>query len=182
MEEKTLQNLRERADAKLRFANIHLNELKALEYISGSDFERAHQEAFLYHLLSAKDAFLLELNVYYNVNLPEQNLTVKKLRKAISAKGKNSEELNELLKLENEADAWLNHAKAMRNHATHISDVPRSYYLGGERNRQVHLRNPKSGEIIERHFVDEFTDWLRNMEVLLERLRRSAIEKNVTKN
>lgn len=182
MDEHTLKGLRERVDAKLRFAQIHLVELKGLSYISGDDFDRAHQESFLYHLLSAKDAFLMELNAYYNVKLSENNITAGKLRKEIIRVGKSSEELNELFLLETDKETWLYHAKAMRDHSMHISGVPRSYYEGGEMHQQVHLKNPKSGHLIEIHFVEVFSDWLKNMEILLDRLRKSAIKKNDTFN
>lgn len=59
MDEKRLENLRARTDAKLRFAEVHLKELLALPRLSGDDFDRAHQESYLYHLIGAKDAFLL---------------------------------------------------------------------------------------------------------------------------
>lgn len=54
MDEKTLQNLRARADAKLRYAEIHLDELKAIDRLGGSEFDRAHQESFLFHLLGPR--------------------------------------------------------------------------------------------------------------------------------
>jgi hypothetical protein len=180
MDEQTLQGLRERVDAKLRFAQVHLDELQALEHIGGNDFERAHQESFLYHLLGAKDAFLIELNVYYEAKLSEQGITTGKLKDALNKIGKESAELSELFILENQEDSWLFHAKVMRDHSTHVSSVPRVFYEGGERHQQVHLKNPKSGQVIERHFIDEYCNWLKNMEVLLERLRKSAIAKNGT--
>lgn len=175
MDEKTLQNLRARADAKLRYAEIHLGELKALGTLGGSDFDRAHQESFLFHLLGAKDAFLIELNVYYGGGLPENGLTSGKLRDALKRQGKVSPELAELYTLENDENSWLFHAKEMRDHSTHVSGVARAFHLGGPADRQVWLRNPKTGQHIERHFVDEFDDWISNMRGLLERLRSNAI-------
>ena len=66
LDEEALKPLRVRVDSKLRFAEIHLEELRELEAktpLGGSDFDRAHQESFLFHLFSAKDAFLIELNI-----------------------------------------------------------------------------------------------------------------------
>ena len=43
MDPKTLKNLQDRTDAKLRYAEIHLNELKDHEPLGGDDFDKAHQ-------------------------------------------------------------------------------------------------------------------------------------------
>ncbi|MFA5922227.1 MAG: DUF6586 family protein [Methylococcaceae bacterium] len=175
MDEETLQNLRARADAKLSFAEIHLGELKAMGTLGGSAFDRAHQESFLFHLLGAKEAFLIELNTYYCGGLPVSDLTSGKLRAALKGQGKASSELAELYTLENDESSWLFHAKEMRDHSTHVSGVGRAFHMGGPANGQVWLRNPKTGHHIERHFVDEFDDWVLNMRSILERLRASAI-------
>lgn len=176
MDENTLQNIRERVDAKLRYAQVHLDELRELKSLDGSDFDRAHQESFLYHLLGAKDAFLLELNAYYRTGLSMEGLTAGKLRNALKEQGKESFELSELFQLENQESCWLFQAKEMRDYSTHISNIPRAYFLGGERDQEVHLKNPNTGQQIERHFVEEFADWLTNMKGLLKRLRSTTIE------
>ena len=178
MDPKTLKNLRSRADAKIRYAEIHLDELKAIDRLSGDDFDRAHQESFLYHLLGAKEAFLKELNVYYSGEPPINDLTAGKLREALKAKGKVSKELAELYSLESDQSSWLSIAKVMRDYSTHVLGAPRDFHLGGDADEKVWLRNPKTGQSIKRHFVDEFSDWLLSMKELLERLRESAINEN----
>jgi hypothetical protein len=175
MDAKELENLRSRADAKIRYAQVHLDELKAINRLGGDDFDRAHQESFLYHLLGAKEAFLIELNIYYSGGLPSSDLTAGKLREALRAKGKVSKELAELYSLENDVNSWLSFAKEMRDYSTHVSGAVRGFHLGGYRDGQVWLHNPKTGQSIERHYVEEFADWLTNMKELLERLRESAI-------
>ena len=40
---------------------------------------------------------------------------------------------------------------------------------------QVWLLNSKTGQHVERHFVDEFSEWVSNMRALLERLHGDAI-------
>jgi|WetSurMetagenome_2_1015567.scaffolds.fasta_scaffold09331_4 hypothetical protein len=47
MKEQELKNLRERTYAKLRYAKVHLDELKVIPNIGGQDFDKAHQESFL---------------------------------------------------------------------------------------------------------------------------------------
>jgi hypothetical protein len=175
MDLKELENLRSRADAKIRYAKVHLDELKAINRLGGDDFDLAHQESFLYHLLGAKEAFLIELNAYYSGGLPNHDLTAGKLREALRIKGKNSKELAELYSLEADQSSWLSHAKELRDYSTHIAGAIRGFHLGGQRDGQVWLHNPSTGQKIERHFVDEFTEWLAKMKELLERLRESAI-------
>ena len=177
MEQKELENLRSRTDAKIRYAQVHLEELKAKGILGGDDFDRAHQESFLYHMLGAKESFLIELNTYYSGGLSNKDLTAGKLRKSLKLKGVVSNELAELYLFERDENSWLFHAKEMRDYSTHTSGIRHDFHLGGKNDRQVWLRNPMTGKSVERHFVDEFGDWLINMKDLLERLRKSAIEK-----
>jgi hypothetical protein len=172
---KGLDNLCSRTDAKIRYAQVHLDELKAINRLGGEDFDRAHQESFLYHLLGAKEAFLAELNIYYSAGLPSSDLTAGKLRDVLKERRMVSKELAELYSLETDQSSWLSHAKAMRDYSTHGSGANRRFHLGGSHDGEVWLDNPKTGKSIERHFVDEFVDWLSNMKELLDRLRKSAI-------
>jgi len=56
---KEIKNVQERTNAKLRYARLHLEELRSYRRKgSGDDFERSHQEAFLFHLFGTRDAFL----------------------------------------------------------------------------------------------------------------------------
>ena len=177
-ESKEMENFCSRTDRKLRFAQVHLDELKVKGISNGDDFDRAHQESFVYHLLGAKEAFLIELNAYYGTELKGQEISMGHLKKALEKKGMQSNELVELYKLENEEESWLFHAKAIRDHSTHISDVPRHYHLGGENHQLVFLSNPKTGQIIERHLIDEFSEWVNKMKDLIERLRATALSNN----
>ena len=177
-ESKEIENFCSRTDRKLRFAQVHLEELKVKGISNGDDFDRAHQESFVYHLLGAKEAFLIELNAYYRTELKGQEISMGNLKKALEKKGIQSNELVELYKLENEEESWLFHAKAIRDHSTHISDVPRHFHLGGENHQRVFLSNPKTGQIIERHLIDEFSEWINKMKELIERLRTTAVSGN----
>lgn len=177
MDAQFIKNLQDRTDAKIDYAEVHLEELRALGVPSGSHFDRAHTESFLFHLLGAKDAFLMELNIYYDLCLPSTDLTDGKLRSAlIKRDGETCAELAELFKTENDKNSWLYHAKTMRDHSTHVSGIARAFHAGGPKDGQTYLRNPKTGESIERHFVDEFTDWVLEMRKLLEGLRATALE------
>jgi hypothetical protein len=178
LDQEALNSHRARADAKLRYAEVHVKELEELEakaLLGGSDLDRAHQESFLFHLFGAKDAFLIELNVYYEGGLRNTNLSMGKLRKALRKQGRGSPELAELYKLERNKTSWLSHAKGMRDHSTHVLGVPRTFHHGGEHHQKVFLRNPDTGRQNQQHFVEEFVEWVANMRTLLERLRESSI-------
>ena len=177
MDNSIIKNLCDRTDAKLRYAAIYIDELRKLG-TNGNDIDRAHQESFLFHLWGAKDAFLIELNLYYGVNLPIKEVSSGILKKELDKRGKVSNELIELFTLENDNSTWLFNSKEMQDSSTHRTAVSRTFHLGGEFDNQVFLRNPKTGQNIERHFVDEFADWALNMKELLERLRESALRQN----
>jgi hypothetical protein len=179
-DQKNVKPLQERTESKLRFAAVHLEELQKLGHAGGSDFDRAHEESFLYHLLGAKDAFLQELNVYYGCNLETTRVTSRALAEVLERRKLNSRELDELAKLERPGDGnWLYSAKNMRDHATHVAGNPRAFHMGGSNHGKVFLRDSRnklkdSGQ----HFVDEFATWLSRMLETLARLRQSALEAN----
>jgi len=178
MDPKTLKNLQDRTDAKLRYAEIHLKELKDHEPLGGDDFDRAHQESFLFHLLGARDAFLFELNECYDLNFDLSKISFQYFSKELKKRNTKIQEFDAIVALQKNNTSWLYHAKEMRNFSTHVSNVSRSYHIGGPNDQKVWLKNPKSGNIIERHFVDEFNDWFQEMKSLLMRLRQSAICNN----
>ena len=180
--QKEIENLQARTDSKLRYAQLHLDELKERGISNGDDFDRAHQESFLYHLIGAKESFLRELNIYYKTGLVGQEISMGKTRTVLNKMGHKSIELNELYELEADDNSWFSHAKAIRDHSTHVSNVPRYFHLGGENDNLVFISNPKSGKIIKRHIIDEFSDWLIFMSETLKRLRATAITNSATKN
>ena len=167
--------LQDRTKAKLRYAGVHLDEMKKYGHPDGGDFDRAHQESFLFHLLGACDALLAEINVYYNVGLSDEDLSPGNLQRALKSKGEESEELAALHALECDETSWYSTAKAMRNHSTHVGGVPRAYFMGGESHGKVKLKHPKTGKVTEEHFPETFREWLALMEALVERLRNSAL-------
>jgi hypothetical protein len=175
LDQEAIKNVRARADAKLDYAEVHLDELRAKATLGGDLFDRAHQESFLFHLFGARDAFLIELNVYYGGGLRNTNLSMGKLWKALRKQGRRSPELAELHKLERDKASWLSHAKGMRDHSTHVLGVPRTFHHGGEHHQKVFLRKPETGRQNQQHFVVEFVEWVGSMRTLLDRLRASAI-------
>ena len=175
MDTKALQNLRARTDAKIVYAKIHVRLLRDQGGNGGTDFDKAVQESVLFHLLGAKDAFLLELNAYYGCNLANNEVSPGRLRDALKARGLQSLELAEIYELESDAESWLSHAKEMRDHSTHVSGVPRAFHVGGEDDGKVFLLNPKTGAHVPEHAPDALDSWIAGMGELLERLRTTAI-------
>jgi hypothetical protein len=131
MDQKT-EAFQARTDAKLRYARVHLDELTALTAHSGDDFDRAHQESFLFHLFGTRDAFLIELNHYYNLELSIECITQGKLREALRLKGIQTPELSELFALEQDDASWYRQTKDMRDYSIHSQGVARSYFMGGD--------------------------------------------------
>ena len=83
-----VENARHRTDSKLRFAKVHLTELEECPTKGhGHDFERAHQESFLFHLLGVRDAFLQELNIYYECGLSLNQENKSRLQDKLDRKG-----------------------------------------------------------------------------------------------
>jgi hypothetical protein len=175
MDDATLQNLRSRADAKLRYAEIHLDELRRRTKKSGSDFERAFEESFLFHLLGAKEAFLIELNEYYKAGLKRNNVTLGALREALRPRGVTSQEVGELYQLENNQDSWLFQAKDMRDHSTHVANVSRVFHEGGSNHLKIFFRSPTTGKHIDVDVLILFDGWLIETRGLIEKLRKSAL-------
>ncbi len=165
---------RERTDAKIDYARLMLAPLQQIAHMGGTNFERAHEEAFFFHLRGAQDAFLIELNIYYNAGLDLQKISAGKLRNALAAQGRQSPELAELYQLEQDSASWYHRLKEMRDWTTHFRGVPRMFFVGGENDGQVRLRGPVSATLTDRHLPDELAHWLALMEALIGRLRSSA--------
>ena len=178
MDAQTLKNLCARADAKLVYAQIHLDLLRERGGNGGADFDRAVEESILFHLLGAKEAFLVELNAYYKCDLPVGAVSPGNLRNVFCARGAKCSELAELYQLENDPQNWLAHAKQMRDHSTHVGGVPRTFHMGGENHGRIFLRNPKTGAHVEAHVPEALASWIKNMRSLLVTLRASAIAAN----
>ena len=131
---------KERTDAKVRFARIHLEELKAIPHpLGGDDFNRAHQEAFLFQLLGARDCFWAELAA--RAGHPSQSMDrITTLRKQLKKKGVIIQAIEEMHALAQDKASWLRLATDLRNISAHDRGASRAYYLGGPWSQKVRLR------------------------------------------
>ena len=166
------KGLTSRTDAKIRYAQLHLKELKECEIPGrGHDFERAHQEAFFAQLFGAYAALFQELNEDLRCGLKPEGLTLGKMRDAMKARGCKSPKLTELFNLEQDNTTWLSHAKSMRDHVSHIAAIPLVFYAGGEDNGLTAFKHPKTLIEIPGDCFENLESWLREMESLIARMR-----------
>jgi len=160
----------DRTAAKLRYSAIHLDNLRAVEK-KGDDFERSYQESFLFHLHGVRDAFLQEINIKYNCDLPIEKVKMQSLKRKISQMGLISVALDKLNEIESDENSWLSHLNEMRNHSAHRHTIPRLHHMGGENHGKIHLANTKNGEFISEDYFTLFGQWQSNMSELITQLR-----------
>lgn len=166
------EGLTGRTDAKIRYARLHLQELKDCQIPGrGHDFERAHQEAFLTQLFGAYAALFLELNEDLGCGLRPEGVSLGNMRKVMNAKGAVSPKLTALYTLEQDPNIWLSQAKAMRDHVTHVGGIPLVYYLGGENDEMTAFKHPKTLVEIPGDYFDNLEKWLSEMESLIVSMR-----------
>ena len=60
----------------------------------------------------------------------------------------------------------------------HQGGIPKVFFVGGEENGQVWLKNPKSGVTIEQDALKLLEVWFKKMRTLLEQSRESALAAN----
>ena len=163
--------LKARTDAKLRYARIHVEELRARPPGRGHDFERSRQEAFFAQLFGAYAALLQELNVKLGCNLTPEDVTPGKLYQTLKSAGRSSGELAELHRLENDHGGWFRQAKDMRDHTTHVSGLPLVHYVGGPEDGTTSFRHPKTLTEVQGDTRDVLASWVSEMETLVLRMR-----------
>ena len=175
--QKRIQAVQSRTDSKLEYARIQLDEMVAHGITKGGPFIRSHEEAFLFHLIGVRDAFLQELNEYYGCELLLRKVTADRLRKATKAKSGTCSELDQL-----DAVDWLPTAEELRNHGTHRHHISRNFKVlvgsAGKGAKKVHLYHPVTEEEITEDEESLFKGWLSKMDALIKRLRESALKAN----
>jgi hypothetical protein len=166
------ENLISRTDAKVRYAQLHLQELRECQLPGrGHDFERAHQEAFFAQLFGAYAALFQELNEDLGCGLKPETVSLGRMRDAMKAKGSVSPKLTALYILEQETTTWLSHAKAMRDHVSHVAGIPLVFYAGGDNDGVVAFKHPKTLVELSGDYFDSLELWIREMESLIVRTR-----------
>jgi len=118
-----------RTNKKLDFAELHLKEITSRpEMGSADDFEIAHEESFLFHLIGAKDSFLQEINNAYGLGLPTHRATAWKLKGKLERTNRKSPALDKIVELQDPCKAgWLAIAIELRNQGTHRRRTSRNF-------------------------------------------------------
>jgi hypothetical protein len=167
-----LGSLTSRTDAKIRYARLHLQELRDCKIPGrGHDFERAHQEAFLAQLFGAYAALFQELNEDLGCGLKPESVSLGQMRNAMKAKGGVSPKLTELYTLEQDNTGWLSQAKTFRDYVSHIAGISLIFYAGGENDGLTTFKDPKTLVEVTGDYFDKLGSWLREMESLIVRMR-----------
>ena len=112
-------------DLKLRFAAVHLEELRQASGSDEDDFYQSHQESFLFHLHGARDAFLHEVNEHHGLGIPANEVTLKRLRKELKETGKKNGQLSEIRAAEKDQSTFLHRLKEWREESTHRGGASR---------------------------------------------------------
>ena len=169
MKIKKYSSLKELTDAKLRYAQLYLDELKNPE-ITGSDFEKAHQESFLFHLNGAVDAFLAELNEIYGLGLKGKHLNIETLKSAKSDAKKSIKEGKKLSRLMGKKN-WLSELKSFDPN----NEKPAKKEKKSEEYDEAAILIENANEIISDPILDKFEDWQAKMRNLIAEMRESAL-------
>jgi hypothetical protein len=168
-------NTQGRTDRKLRFAELHLEELRGMSGSRGQDFERAHQEAVLAQMMGAYDAFLGELNGLLKCGRPAEDVSLGKLRDALKKQGRSSRVLRRLYELQKDERSWFRQAQELRHISTHWGNIPLAFYIGGKDSGKVALKHPRTMGEFPDHATETLATWLRNMKALVDELRQMAL-------
>ena len=167
----TLDYLISRTDQKLRFARIHVDELRGHpSRNTGDDFERSHHESFLFHLYGAVDAFLQELNLYCNCGLALEKVSREALKKTLEKQGRISKILSELAAGEAVSGSALATAKQFRHYAMHRGGLPMQHYMNGPSN----LVHPITRLELQADSISVFDSWLGQITTSLNNWRTNA--------
>ena len=177
MEEGSMSALKKRTDDKIDYAKLMLEVLVKRERSEGrgDPLERAYEEAVLFHVIGAKDAFLQEISAAYDVGIESHKVKDYALEEALQRQNKTCPAIQELMKLKRDESSWLYEANLLRNYGTHNLGLSRTFFVGGEHDDKVFYHNPRdpSRHIAEENTYEYLEHCILKMEELLRRLRDS---------
>jgi hypothetical protein len=165
----------DRTSQKLRFARVHLDELRRDPRIGcGDDFERAHHEAFLAQLFGAYSSFLHELNTILKCCLDPSQVTLGHLRNVLRDRDASIDLLSTLYLFTHDSNTWFFLAKEFRDVTIHYSGIPLSFYVGGAEDGRVALKHPVTMAELPGDAFTTLESWLNSMENLINDFRKQA--------
>ena len=106
-----------RTDQKLRYALVHVDELHAyINQGANDDWENAHEESCLFHLVGAVESTFSEMNDVYGLGLAEHEIGFRKLKECAAT----NPDLQKTFKVYTDArDGWLGLVYEIRNVMAH---------------------------------------------------------------
>lgn len=132
---------------KLRFAEIHISELRDYNFAtSNDDWENAHQESSFYHLSGAVEAILHEINDAYMLGLTLDKVSWPKVANALSRDNKSSPAFTHLEILRANVNSWLSQLFEWRNHGTHRRHVSKIVHASTHEIVDNEFLDPRTGE------------------------------------
>jgi len=160
-----------RTDAKIRYAEIMLQELRDRPGRQGDDYQRSHEEAFLYHLYGAVDAFLHEVNTHHQFGLTEKEVSLQRLQQELTKSHKASPAIQEVVRLGQPSTGLLYRIQQWRHQATHRGGTPRTFYVGGPEDGERRLTDPATGQPASSGILDEFAAAVAEVKATILSLR-----------
>jgi hypothetical protein len=171
MKKKKYSHLKEITDSKLRYSQLYLDEIKN-PIIAGSDYEKAHQESFLFHLNGVVNAFLAELNEIYGLGIKAKNLSIPSLKSAKSESKKSIKEGKKLSKLMDKKN-WLYELRTFNPQAVPaVKKTKHTKENEVEPSNLVDQVSPTPSNLL----LEKFDSWQAKMRKLIPALRESALQ------
>jgi hypothetical protein len=165
-------NLKLRTDDKLDYAEIHLEEIVSRPQVGIADqFERAHEESVLFHVVGAKDAFLQETSAAYGLGLRKNQIKEKTLEQRLKSKGLRCSALTRLQKFQSRKNSWLADAIELRNQGMHRASISRMFDEGGPQRGRVFFRSPRKRTYLDKPIPEFLGDCISRIRRLLSRYR-----------
>lgn len=134
-----------RADQKLRYARIHIGELK--EYpgaTSNDEWENSHQESVFFHLAGAIEGLLHEINIGYSLELELRKVTWNGVERKLP-KG-SSPAFSCLKQLKDDRARWLWMLFEWRNHGAHRARVGKVVTFSTTKRTDNQFVDPGTGQ------------------------------------
>jgi hypothetical protein len=165
-----------RTNQKIKYAKIHLDELKQYEKAtSNDDWERAHQESFLFHLIGAVDNILHEINFGYSLKYGTDEVSWNPIRDKLNRFNVISPAFQYLDNLKKDKNNWLDLLYAMRNHCTHRGAIGKFINFASEGRLDNEYKDPRTGKPQQVYpgmkCLELYEKMLSNVEILIKDCR-----------
>jgi hypothetical protein len=136
-----------RTEQKLRYAEVHLEELSTYPNASSNDeWENAHQESSFFHLAGAVEVLLYEINDEYSLGLGLTKVTWKTVSARLIRSKQSSPAFDHLTHLRNDTASWLALLFEWRNHGAHRQRIGKIVNLSTTRRVDNQFKDPRSGQ------------------------------------